>query len=89
MSSSTTSSAIPVLTAGKILPLARQMSGSASTGSAAGSQQKGVKVEKITVFGAGLMGAGIAQVGAQNGYKVSGSLTLIISSRIGTRGREI
>ncbi|KAK8853253.1 hypothetical protein IAR55_003955 [Kwoniella newhampshirensis] len=28
------------------------------------------KVEKLTVFGAGLMGAGIAQVGAQNGLKV-------------------
>ena len=29
------------------------------------------RVEKLTVFGAGLMGAGIAQVGAQNGLKVS------------------
>lgn len=28
------------------------------------------KVENLTVFGAGLMGAGIAQVGAQNGLKV-------------------
>nr|KIR88312.1 3-hydroxyacyl-CoA dehydrogenase [Cryptococcus tetragattii IND107] len=28
------------------------------------------KVERLTVFGAGLMGAGIAQVGAQNGLKV-------------------
>ncbi|KAK1921960.1 3-hydroxyacyl-CoA dehydrogenase [Papiliotrema laurentii] len=28
------------------------------------------KVERMTVFGAGLMGAGIAQVGAQNGMKV-------------------
>lgn len=28
------------------------------------------KVEELTVFGAGLMGAGIAQVGAQNGLKV-------------------
>ena len=29
------------------------------------------KVERLTVFGAGLMGAGIAQIGAQNGLKVS------------------
>ncbi|WVQ84640.1 hypothetical protein IAT38_006795 [Cryptococcus sp. DSM 104549] len=28
------------------------------------------KVERLTVFGAGLMGAGIAQIGAQNGLKV-------------------
>lgn len=28
------------------------------------------KVERLTVFGAGLMGSGIAQVGAQNGLKV-------------------
>jgi 3-hydroxyacyl-CoA dehydrogenase len=27
-------------------------------------------VQRLTVFGAGLMGAGIAQVGAQNGLKV-------------------
>jgi 3-hydroxyacyl-CoA dehydrogenase len=36
-----------------------------------GQEAKGPKVERMTVFGAGLMGAGIAQVGAQNGLKVS------------------
>jgi 3-hydroxyacyl-CoA dehydrogenase len=34
------------------------------------SSGSGTKVERMTVFGAGLMGAGIAQVGAQNGLKV-------------------
>lgn len=34
------------------------------------SSSKSKQVERMTVFGAGLMGAGIAQVGAQNGMKV-------------------
>lgn len=34
------------------------------------SSSNGKQVERMTVFGAGLMGAGIAQVGAQNGLKV-------------------
>lgn len=33
------------------------------------------KVKNITVFGAGLMGSGIAQVAATNGYKVG---TLVV-----------
>lgn len=66
MSASSSSSAIPALTSGKIIPLSRGMSSSSSV------RQDGqaVKVERLTVFGAGLMGAGIAQVGAQNGLKV-------------------
>ena len=35
------------------------------------SSRSAEKVERLTVFGAGLMGAGIAQVGAQNGLKVT------------------
>lgn len=68
--STSSSSAIPVLTAGRILPVARGMASSSSAGSS-GQESKGVKVERMTVFGAGLMGAGIAQVGAQNGLRVS------------------
>lgn len=45
----------------------RSFKAAASTSSTTAS---GPKVERMTVFGAGLMGAGIAQVGAQNGLKV-------------------
>ncbi|WRT70189.1 uncharacterized protein IL334_007183 [Kwoniella shivajii] len=34
------------------------------------TSQSTAKVERLTVFGAGLMGAGIAQIGAQSGLKV-------------------
>ncbi|KAI9634116.1 3-hydroxyacyl-CoA dehydrogenase [Dioszegia hungarica] len=43
---------------------------SAASTAMMGQEAKGPKVERMTVFGAGLMGAGIAQVGAQNGLKV-------------------
>lgn len=54
--------------AGRLSTIQRHLSTSTST-SQAGGQGK-VQVERMTVFGAGLMGAGIAQVAAQNGLKV-------------------
>jgi len=47
--------------AGRLSTIQRHLSSSSSNGK---------QVERMTVFGAGLMGAGIAQVGAQNGLKV-------------------
>jgi len=47
--------------AGRLSTMQRHLSSSSSNGK---------QVERMTVFGAGLMGAGIAQVGAQNGLKV-------------------
>jgi len=47
--------------AGRLATMQRHLSSSSSNGK---------QVERMTVFGAGLMGAGIAQVGAQNGLKV-------------------
>jgi hypothetical protein len=52
--------------AGRLSTIQRHLSSSGS-----GSSSNGKQVERMTVFGAGLMGAGIAQVGAQNGLKVS------------------
>jgi hypothetical protein len=47
--------------AGRLSTMQRHLSSTSSNGK---------QVERMTVFGAGLMGAGIAQVGAQNGLKV-------------------
>ena len=85
--SSSASTTIPALTAGKILPLARQMS-SAAAGSSGQTGGQAVKVERITVFGAGLMGAGIAQVGAQNGFKVCILFQGVVQSRSSGLGEE-
>jgi len=52
--------------AGRLSTIQRHLSTSTPQ---AGGQGK-VQVERMTVFGAGLMGAGIAQVAAQNGLKV-------------------
>ncbi|GFZ48769.1 hypothetical protein JCM24511_06518 [Saitozyma sp. JCM 24511] len=58
--------------ANRLSTIQRHMSASASSGSSASSSTAGSAsgVKRLTVFGAGLMGAGIAQVGAQNGLKI-------------------
>ena len=62
MSSGKASVSAASTAAGRLSTIQRHLSSSSSSG--------GKQVERMTVFGAGLMGAGIAQVGAQNGLKV-------------------
>ncbi|OCF44652.1 3-hydroxyacyl-CoA dehydrogenase [Kwoniella heveanensis CBS 569] len=67
-SASASASNLNRIAANRLSTVQRHLS-TTSPASAAAATDNG-KVQRLTVFGAGLMGAGIAQIGAQNGLKV-------------------